>query len=133
LSLLQHPEKLDLECQRQLPDLVEEEGATAGRFESADAPFARAGESAFLVAEELGLDQGFGQRGAAHANIGFGAAGRVEVNGRGHHLLAGTALAVNDDRRVRVSHQPNELEDLLHHFGLADDVGEGVTLFELCL
>jgi len=70
LSLLQHPQELDLEGQRQLPNLIKEQGATTGRLEAADASFAGSGERALLVAEELGLDQGFGQRSAAHAHIG---------------------------------------------------------------
>ena len=133
LSLLENPQKLDLEGQRKLTDFVEEKGPLARRLETPDSTFAGAGEGALLEAEELGLDERFRQRGTAHPEIGFGAPRRVEVNGRGDHLLAGAAFTVNDHRGVRIADQSDEIEDLPHWLGLADDVGKRVPLFELRL
>src|SRR6185295_14845098 len=55
--LLQRAEQLDLEVQRELADLVEEEGALVGDLELARAAHDRAGERALHVPEELALDQ----------------------------------------------------------------------------
>ena len=55
--LLEHPQHLALHAQRQLADLVEEEGAALGELEAARLPAVGAGEGPFLVAEELVLDQ----------------------------------------------------------------------------
>ena len=57
LALLEDAEQLGLRVGRQLADLVEEDGAAVGQLEAADAPGDGAGEGAFLVAEQLALDQ----------------------------------------------------------------------------
>jgi HlyD family secretion protein len=49
-----------------VPDLVEEERAAVGGLEQAGARGLGVGEGAALVAEQLGLDQVLGQRGAVH-------------------------------------------------------------------
>ena len=50
----------------QVADLVEEEGAAVGQLEAALLAAGRAGEGALLVAEQLGLEQGLGERRAVH-------------------------------------------------------------------
>ena len=99
----------------------------------ADAPLAGAGEGPLLVAEQLGLDQRLRQRGAADAEVGLGAPRRVVVDRVGHHLLAGAALAVDQDAGVGVGDDLDQLEDPLHLLALADDLGERVAAFELLL
>ena len=56
-AALQHPQQLGLQCQVELADLVEEQGAAARGLDQADALLARVGERAALVAEQLALDQ----------------------------------------------------------------------------
>src|SRR5205085_2914182 len=55
--LFEHPQELHLRRRRQLADLVEEHGAPGGRLEQPGARLARAGERAFLVPEQLALEQ----------------------------------------------------------------------------
>ena len=62
--LLQHAQQLGLGRQRDLGDLVEQQRAAVGRLEAAVAALDRAGERAALVAEQLGLEQRLGERGA---------------------------------------------------------------------
>ena len=62
--LLQHAQHLRLHLQAHVADLVEEQRAAVGQLELAAAPGERAGERALLVAEQLGLDQLLGDRGA---------------------------------------------------------------------
>ena len=60
---LQHAQQLGLRGRRDLADLVEEDGAGVGQLEPAQPPLGGAGEGALLVAEQLALEQGLGQRG----------------------------------------------------------------------
>src|SRR5205807_8690091 len=60
--LLQDAQKLRLEVQRNVADLVEEERAACRQLEAADAVAHGAGERAAHVTEELRLEQFAGQR-----------------------------------------------------------------------
>ena len=62
--LLQEAQQLDLERQRDVADLVEEQGAAMGELDLALGGLDRAGEGALLVAEQLGLEQVLGDGGA---------------------------------------------------------------------
>jgi hypothetical protein len=64
LAVLQHPQHLGLGAGRHVADLVEEDGAAVGGDELAGLPPHGAGEAPLLVAEELGLDELLGDRGA---------------------------------------------------------------------
>src|SRR5207247_5449594 len=54
---LQHAQELGLRLQRQLADLIQKKRAAVGELEATTALLRGAGEGAFLVAEELALDQ----------------------------------------------------------------------------
>ena len=58
--LLEHAQELDLQVQRHLADLVEEDGPFVSQLEVALARRHRAGEGAALVPEELALEQALG-------------------------------------------------------------------------
>ena len=60
-AFLEDAEQLGLHGQRNLADLVEEDGAAVGQLEPALALADGAGEGPFLVAEELAFQQRFGQ------------------------------------------------------------------------
>ena len=64
LALLQHAKQLGLCPRRQLADLVEKQRAAVRLLEEPDARPNRARERAPRVAEQLGLDQLVGERGA---------------------------------------------------------------------
>jgi hypothetical protein len=55
--LSERTQQLRLELERQVADLVQEQGAAIGALEAADAPRHRPGERPALVAEELTLEQ----------------------------------------------------------------------------
>ena len=57
LAVLQHAQQLDLHRQRDVGQLVEEDGAAVGQLEQAGPRLGRAGEGALDVAEQLALDQ----------------------------------------------------------------------------
>jgi hypothetical protein len=76
-AVLQDAQQLGLQLQRQLTHLVQEERAAIGLLEGALAPGLRSGEGAFLMAEQLALDQRRGQRGAVDRDKGLTGAGRA--------------------------------------------------------
>jgi hypothetical protein len=55
------------------------------------------------------------------------------MDGPGHDLLAGTALALDEDRRLGGGHGADAAEDLLHRLALADEIGKRVFVEELGL
>src|SRR5262249_17784959 len=64
LAFLEDAQELHLRAGRSFADLVEKQRAPVGRLEDALALRRRAGEGAFLVAEQLALQEGF-REGAA--------------------------------------------------------------------
>src|SRR5436189_714633 len=64
LAGLDRAQQLDLGVERQLADLIEEDGRSVGILEAADMAIERAGEGALFVAEQHGFDEIFGDRAA---------------------------------------------------------------------
>ncbi len=58
---LEEAQKLDLERQRNVTDLVDEKGSSSRRLHEAQPARGRAGERAFLVPEEFALKLGLRQ------------------------------------------------------------------------
>jgi hypothetical protein len=117
LALFQHPQQAGLQAEGHLADLVEEQGAAVGRLEQPGvAAAARAGERAFLVAEQLRFQQRLGDRAAVHRDEGAqgGAVRALAVDGLGHQLLAAAGLALDQHggRRARIQH--HGLAQLFH-------------------
>ena len=93
LALLQDAQQLGLRSGVQVADFVQEDGAAVGQLEFAAAGGGGAGEGAFLVAEQFGLEQLGGNGGAVHLDERAGGerAGIVDV--RGQQFLAGAGFA----------------------------------------
>ena len=84
------------------------------------------------MAEQLGLEQGLRQRGAAdlHERVRVALAGPMQR--LRHQLLAGAGLAGDQDGRVGPRHLADELEDLQHRPRAAHDpLAVGGALAEL--
>ncbi len=91
-------EELALEWQGQGVDFVEEEGATGGGLEQADASGSRVREGALFVAEELGFREGIWDGGAIGLDEGLGGAGALLVEPASERGLAGSGFAEEEDR-----------------------------------
>ena len=105
LALLQRAQDLGLGAQAHVADLVEEQRAAVGLRELAGAGLDRARVAALHRAEQLALDELFGDRGAVHLDErALGALAGVVQRAR-HQLLAGAALAADQHAR-RVSAPP---------------------------
>ena len=102
--LLQHPQHLALHPGRELGDLVEEEGAPLGELDAPRRAAVGTGESPLLVAEELVLQQRLGDGGAVERHARPVAARRQGVDRPGEQLLAGAALAGQQDVALLGAH-----------------------------
>ena len=121
LSFLQHAQEARLQLRAHVGDLVEEQRAAVGLLEVAGGGFRRAGEGAFLIAEEGALQQRFGQRGAVDLQQRAARARRQRVDQLGEQLLAGAALALDQHRGVERRHLARLHEQPLDDDGAADD------------
>ena len=88
LSVLQHPQQLDLQRHRHALYLVEKEGAPVCPGNLAYPALLGPGEGAGLEAEQLALHHGFGHGAAVDGDEGLGGAHRMVVQEAGDQLLA---------------------------------------------
>src|SRR5262249_24715535 len=126
LALLERPQELRLQIEWQLTELVEEHGAAVAHLEEALARHDRAGERAFLVPEELALDEVLGDRAAVEHHHRSLRARRQAVDGLRHRLLTGAGLALDDDGGVGRRDLLDDRVDLAQPLVLADDVAAAV-------
>jgi hypothetical protein len=98
LPELEGAQELRLEVERQLPDLVEEDGPAVRLLEGPLAQPVGAREGPLLVPEQLALDEGLGDGRAVDRDEGRLATPRSVVDGAGDELLAGAGLAENGDK-----------------------------------
>jgi len=73
------------------------------------------------VAEEFGLDQGFGKGGAIDGDEGAGLAAAFLMDGAGGEFLAGAALALDEDGDIRGGNLVNHALDLVHGLAATDE------------
>ena len=125
LTLLQHPQQLCLQADRQLADLVEQERAAARLLEQPGFVAGRPGERAAHVTEQLGLEQGLGDRRAVDADEGFARARAGAMNGARDHFLAGAALTGDEHRRVVLGDPRDERQCPPHGRTLGDETALG--------
>src|SRR4029077_1126044 len=97
----EHAQELSLGGQRQLADLVEEEGPPLGQLEAPRLPAVGAGEGPLLVTEELVFEERLGDRRAVDRHGGAAAARREGMDRLCEELLARAALAGQEDRALR--------------------------------
>ena len=120
-AVLQHAQESHLGIERQLADFVEEQRAHVGPLEPALPRVGRAGEAAFLVAEELRVDQLARNRTAIHADERARVAIAAIVNRAGDQFLARAGLAEDQHRHVRAADHVDPLHHLPQAGVFADD------------
>ncbi len=120
LAFLQNAQKLGLQRQRHLADLVQKNSAAVGLLEQSDARIDGSGEGSLGVAEEFGFEQMIGKRGAIHGNhSGSGPAAGHMQRARGH-FLAGAGFAGDQNGGAPVADQFDDLDYLTHGAAGAD-------------
>ncbi len=113
-ALLDRAQQLALHRQRQLADLVEQQGAAVRGLEEALAVLGGTGEGALAVAEELGLEQGLGDRTAVDRDEGLRRPRALRVDRARDELLAGAGLAADQHRRHAARDLVDQRAHLLH-------------------
>src|SRR5581483_898566 len=129
-AVLQDAQDLGLHVDRHGADLVEEQRALVRDFEEALLGGDGRGEGTALVPEERGFEQVRGNGAGVYRDEWLVAAWRVGVDSFSDELLAGSALALNQDGGAAWRDLGDEVEQPEHHVAFADDVLEGVALFE---
>jgi len=129
LEVLEHMEELGLEGERQLGDLVEIDRALVRVLELAWLAPERAGEGAFLVAEELGFEQLGRNCGAVDFDERTVTARRCGMNGPGDKILPHAALATDQHGRISVCDVLDSRPDRPHPSASVEEWGRaGVEL-----
>ena len=126
--LLQDPEQFCLNAERELPHLVQKQGAAVGSLEAARAGFVGTGKGPALVTKQLGVLEGLRDRRAVDGDVRSTRASTVLVDGTGDQLLAGAALPANHNADVAPCDSIDSTEDLRHLWGTTDDTGVGKLL-----
>ncbi|OPZ59375.1 MAG: hypothetical protein BWY87_01038 [Deltaproteobacteria bacterium ADurb.Bin510] len=133
LAFLQHAQELELNARRDVADLVQKDRTAAGQLEATLFVADGAGEGPLDVAEQLAFEQALGQSRAVDRHEGLRRTFAAVVQGLGHQLLAGAALAGNQGRGLGIAQILDQLEDALHAAAAADDVVVVMPLAELAL
>ena len=122
-----------MEVQREVADLVQEDGRAIRELEASDLPGQSAGEGAFLMAEEFAFDEAGRDRGAIylHQHAIFSSA--EIVNGPRDQFLAGASFAGDQHGRVGRRHGLDVLQDFLDRRRRADDFLEVVLCLDFFL
>ncbi len=127
--LFEKAQQLRLQPRHHLADFVEEHRAAVGHLEQAALLLARIGKRATLVAEQLALEQRFGQRRAGDVHERLGRAVARVVQHLRRKILARAALARQQHRGRRA--RGNLLQQCLqlgNRRAVADDAIEAVGL-----
>ena len=113
-AVLQKPQQLGLQRPAHVGDLVQENRAAVGLLHAPGLLLERAGERAFLVAEQFAFEQRFRDRGAVDADVWRPAPLAQAVQRAGDQFLAGAAFAQNQRARVRGRDGLDQLPQLAH-------------------
>ena len=111
LLFLDHAQKLHLQVQRHLADLVEKDRAAVGGDEQPAACLYRAGESALHVPEELAFEERLRDGSAVDWNERLSAPGTGRVDSARDQFLAGAAFAGDE----HIAHGRTGSRDLSPH------------------
>ena len=127
LAMLNHPEQLCLQLQRQLPDLVQAKGGTMGDFEPADLPGIGPGKCPLLTAEQFALNQIARQGGTVDRDQWPFLTGTHVVDGGSDQLFSRAGLPEDENRCVRGSNLFRPIENILETIALPDNIVESMS------
>jgi hypothetical protein len=123
-----------LSFQAHITDFIEEEGSTVGSLEGATlfgGLIEASGACTVTVAEELGLNEVFGNGGAVEFDEHAVAALRLRVHGAGDEFFASARLAEDEDAAVGGGHEFDLLAQGFDGDGLTGDGAFGELAGEL--
>src|SRR5580700_5412663 len=100
LTLLQHAQQFNLQRGSQFADLVEKNYAAVGNFEPAFLQGSGSRERSTLVAEQITFQERFWNRSAVNGHKRLAGPWTVAVQGPRRQFFAGSALALDQHRRI---------------------------------
>src|ERR1019366_10155625 len=127
-ALLQHAEKLDLDCGRNIADFIEKERALVGEFKLARLARDRARECSLFVAEEFAFQKILWNCRAVDLDEWAGGAARLFVNGAGDQVFANAALSAQQHSGVGRRNAFHGGEPLLHFRAAGNNIRMAVFL-----
>ena len=125
---LEHAQQLRLQVQRHVRDLVEEQRAAVGELEAADAIGLGVGEGALHVAEQLALEDAFGEAAGVDGDEPLAGAAGHGVNRLRDRALAGAVLAGDEHVGFRRADARDQLEHRPHRRRFGDEHRPDVRL-----
>ena len=117
----EHAQQARLQIERHFRDLVEQQRAAVRALEDSFTRTQRAREAAALMAEQFGLDECRGNRGAIERDERLAGARTHGMHRFGDEFLAAAALAADQHRRIGRRDARDELAHLLHPRRIADE------------
>jgi hypothetical protein len=117
-------EELRLLLERKVADLIEEERSVGGFLELSADPPARARERAFLVSEQLGLEERRWHGRTVDRHERASASGADFMKGSRDELFSGAGLSAYQDGRIRSCKAWNERSKIPHGRNFADECVE---------
>src|SRR2546425_3275706 len=129
-KVLEHVEELGLKGERQLGDLVQVDRALVGILELPQLPPVRAGEGPLLVAEKLGLEQPWRDRGTVDLDERTAGACRSSVDRPGDEVITHAALPTDQDRRIRVGDILDDRPDCPHLRASVEEWDTSIVRFQ---
>ena len=112
--LLDRAQQLRLQCRRKRGDVVEVDGAAGRGLELSELPRLRVSERAFLVAEQLRLEQLCRNCGAVDLDERLAAAIAARVDGLGEKIFAAAGLAEEKEIDIVVEYFLDRLQERSH-------------------
>ena len=122
-SVLDHPQQLGLQVQRNIADFVQEQRPAVGLLKLAYMARMGIGEGAFYVAEEFALEQRFGNGPGIHRHHRLSAAEAPGMDLPRQHILAGAVFAGDEHRGVGRGNLVHRFPDGGHRPGSAPEHG----------
>ena len=119
---LQHPQQVNLHLHRNIAHFVKKEGSGIDHFKAALLGIFGVGEGAFLVAEELALQELIGEGPAVEGNEGSVTPRALGMDSTGHQFFTGAGFPGDQDGGIAFGHVDNGLEQLEHGRRLAHQV-----------
>ncbi len=112
--LSQDPQKLDLRCRINLPNLVQKDRPAVGLLKTSHPPLGRTGKTSLLMPEKLTLQQLRGKGGTVDRNKRRASSGTQPMQCASHQLLPSPTLPLQKDTGLAVRHLPHLIQHLLH-------------------
>ncbi len=128
LFLLKYTEQLHLHSGRYVANFVQKDGAPLGIFKFTDLGAGCTSKCSLFVTEQLGFQQGFGQRTTIYADKRSVFSGAVEMDSFGDQFLADTGFAGNKHPGIGGGDFLYQIVDDLHFMIFTDNITKGIAL-----